>query len=72
MHSRYLIPSETHLWRQVLLALETGQIDEAVWNRQRPAWVQELFEMSEDKALPVAAPQQEVILPGGVRFKPEG
>lgn len=67
-----MIPSETHLWQKLLLALEVGEIDEAVWNRQRPVWIQELFEMAEDRSLPAAPAGQTIELPGGVRIKPEG
>lgn len=67
-----MIPAETELWSKVDLALETGCVDKAVWDRQPPYWISELYEALVERSLPVAGPPQDIILPGGVRIRPEG
>lgn len=68
--SRYQIPSETQWFAKLSLALETGEMDEAVWDRQRPAWIADLAEMAVARALPMVESAPAIELPGGVRFAP--
>lgn len=47
------------------MALETGEVDEAVWDRQRAEWIDDLVSMSIDLAEAAkSAPTPTILLPG--------
>ena len=41
-YQKYQLPGETEWFLKLQIALETGQIDEAVIDRQRPIWIEGL------------------------------
>lgn len=53
---KYLLPGETQWFAKLNLALESHQVDEAVWDRQRPTWADGLAMMASARSIKPTSP----------------
>lgn len=68
----YDIPSETHYFKKLSLAISFHEIDREVIDRQDREWIEDLYAMLRAQAPPSSDIDASILLPEGVRLQPKG